>query len=68
MPQYCVNRSEQPNGDHEVHAEGCRYWPHPSNVLPLGWHASCQPAVQAARVYYHQVNGCRTCSLPCHTQ
>jgi hypothetical protein len=68
MPQYCVNRTVQANGDHEVHAEGCIYWPHPQNVQPLGWHAFCQPAVQAARAFYYQVNGCRTCSTGCHTQ
>lgn len=68
MPEYCVNRTEQTNGDHEVHVRGCVYWPAPSNVQPLGLHSTCVTAVQAAHQYYRQVNGCRHCSLPCHTQ
>lgn len=68
MPQYCVNRTEQSNGDHEVHAEGCRFWPQPQNALPLGWHSTCSTAVQTARQYYRQVNGCIHCATACHTQ
>jgi len=67
MPQYCVNRQEQPNGDHEVHAEGCTFWPSPPNAQLLGWHSDCVPAVQAARSYFYRVNGCKFCSLLCHT-
>jgi hypothetical protein len=68
MANYCVNRGQQSNGDHEVHKEGCQYWPTPANVQILGGHSNCTDAVRAARVYYTQVNGCKTCSLPCHTQ
>lgn len=68
MAEYCVNRQQQTNGDHEVHERGCQFWPSPANALSLGYFSSCASAVQAARQHYHQVNGCRTCSRPCHTQ
>jgi len=68
MAEYCVNKTEQANGDHEVHERGCVYWPAPQNAQLLGNHANCAGAVTAARGYFRQVNGCRTCSRPCHTQ
>lgn len=68
MAEFCVNKSEQTNGDHEVHERGCVYWPASQNVQGLGWHANCSSAVQAARQYYRQVNGCKTCARSCHTQ
>lgn len=65
MPQYCVNNVAQPNGDHEVHQEGCTYWP--SNRKDLGWHLDCQSAVREAKSTYSQSNGCYWCSKECHT-
>jgi len=68
MPQYCVNKNAQPNGDHEVHAQGCAYWPANWNVQDLGWHLDCHSAVQAAKLYYpYSANGCAFCSPACHT-
>jgi|GEM_PF-115495 len=67
MPQYCVNKTAQLNGDHEVHAQGCIFWPHPVNTLSLDWHEDCRSAMQTARAFYRQVNGCRYCSPACHT-
>lgn len=67
MAKYFVNRNAQPNGDHEVHREGCRYMPLPQNRDPLGEHVMCQTAVNQARVRYPRANGCATCSPTCHT-
>ena len=68
MPRYYVNTQSQPNGDHEVHREdNCRTPAAPQNRQALGEHASCHGAVQAARRYYRQVNGCAHCSPVCHT-
>jgi len=66
MASYYVNNNAQPNGDHEVHVQGCRYMP--SNAQPLGSFTNCRDAVRAARQYYSQVNGCAFCSNECHTQ
>lgn len=69
MDPYCVNRSEQTNGDHEVHnlAAKCPFEPAPSNQIALGSHATCRSAVEAAKSYYRQSNGCAKCSPNCHT-
>ena len=68
MSDYCVNKRAQQNGDHEVHKQGCQFWPAPENVQLLGQHTNCGSAVATARHYYRQVNGCKTCANPCHTQ
>ena len=69
MPDYCVNRQAQSNGDHEVHdlSSTSRCLPDPGNRLALGWHASCTGAVDAAKRHYNQVNGCFHFALACHT-
>jgi hypothetical protein len=68
---YYVNRNQQINGDHEVHAEGCRYMPNPANRIHLGEFSSCRDAVEEAKKYYPKasgrVNGCLTCSTVCHS-
>lgn len=65
MAKYCVNRNAQPNGDHEVHKQGCSYWP--SNRIDLGEHTTCRTAVTQAKAYYPKSNGCAFCSPDCHT-
>ncbi|MDE0775107.1 MAG: hypothetical protein OSB43_02370 [Nocardioides sp.] len=69
MPNYCVNKAQQANGDHEVHDltsnKGCL--PSPANQQALGYHSGCASAVQAARSFFVQVNGCRWCAPTCHT-
>ena len=67
MPKYCVNKNAQPNGDHEVHKEGCRFWPAPGNWIPLGNHLTCHGAVVAAKRIVTSANGCAFCSAECHT-
>jgi hypothetical protein len=63
---YYVNNNAQPNGDHEVHSDGCTYMP--TNKTYLGSFNNCQDAVKAAKSYHTQVNGCAYCSSACHTQ
>lgn len=67
MANYYVNKNAQPNGDHEVHKEGCNWMPEPANRIPLGTHASCHSAVQQAKRHFAQSNGCAYCSPECHT-
>lgn len=64
MPSFCVNRNAQSNGDHEVHdiSANCSYLPDSVNRLALGDYATCHGAVQAAKAYYRQVNGCYYCA------
>jgi len=70
VPEYCVNKNAQPGtGDHEVHdlssQKGCL--PAPENRLNLGTYSSCGGAVEAAKRYYDDVNGCYYCANECHT-
>lgn len=67
MDRYCVNTNAQPNGDNEVHKEGCTFLPLPQNRRDLGFHASCHGAVLQARLWYARANGCLFCSTLCHT-
>ena len=66
MHRYVVNRIAQPGGDHEVHREGCHYWP--LMYVDLGQHAGCSSAVVEARKHYRQANGCAFGSRECHTR
>lgn len=66
MAKYRVNKNTQsPNYDHEVHKEGCRWWPTES-YIDLGERSSCIEAVAAAKTHYSDANGCKTCSPQCH--
>ncbi len=70
MPRYCVSKMPQTNsGDHEVHDldtnQGCL--PDWANRIELGFHASCRGALERAKNYYRDVNGCYWCARPCHT-
>ncbi|MGF1485171.1 MAG: hypothetical protein ACFBZ8_12500 [Opitutales bacterium] len=68
MARYYVNEIAQSNGDHEVHREGCKFMPDQEHRIYLGDYDSCRPAVQKAREYFSQVNGCAHCCAECHTQ
>ncbi len=68
MPNYFVTMTPQPNGNHEVHREGCFWMPGARYRIPLGNHLYCQQAVRIAAEHYAQVNGCATCSPRCHTE
>jgi len=67
MTAYYVNDKPQPNGDHEVHRDGCQWMPNVLNRTYLGDYATCQPAVADAKKRHPTANGCRTCSPTCHT-
>ena len=65
MYRYYVNKNAQPNGDHEVHRDGCNWMP--SSRIDLGLFSGCQGAVREAKKHYAQSNGCVHCSNDCHT-
>ncbi|WP_440067097.1 hypothetical protein [Tenacibaculum discolor] len=66
MPKYYVNNTAQPNGDHEVHKEGCNWLPFVLSKKDLGYHSSCHSAVLKAKEYYAKADGCKRCSEECH--
>ncbi len=65
MPRYVVNNRPQSNGDHDVHKQGCAYFP--SDYTELGQHESCATAVTLAKRILPRSNGCAHCSAACHT-
>lgn len=67
MALYYVNKKAQTNGDHEVHTYNCTFLPNEENRIYLGSFDNCNDAVNAAKKYYSQVNGCYWCSRDCHT-
>ena len=67
MATFYVNKNAQNNGDHEVHTTGCNFMPLAANRIHLGDFTSCRVAVQEAKKYYTQSNGCFFCSNECHT-
>lgn len=67
MARYYLNLNAQPNGDHEVHRQGCRFMPRENNRIDLGVHRSCREAVARARQIYKQSDGCAYCCPEAHT-
>lgn len=65
--KYYVNENPQPNGDHEVHVNTCRYFHMMYNVRYLGEFDTCYEAVDEAKKRYRKANGCVHCCTPCHT-
>jgi len=63
--KYYVHSKAQSNGDHEVHNEDCSYLPEPQNRIYLGEFSNCKDAVDAARTFYSDVDGCYYCSREC---
>lgn len=66
MDKYYVNPNAQSTGEHEVHKEGCSYFP--DEPIYLGEYSSCWDAVAEAGKYYSNVDGCYYCCPNCHTR
>lgn len=68
MKRYYVNlnSSGNPNHDHEVHCEGCYWLPSAENRIYLGLFSSGVAAVQAAKAYFSNVDGCALCCPESH--
>ncbi len=68
MGIFFVNKKASSNGDHEVHTSECSYMPEEQNQQLLGDFSNCADAVQEARKFYDQVNGCYVCSKECNKE
>ena len=66
MKNYYVNTNAQSNGDHEVHTATCNHLPDISNRKFLGEFWNCQDAVNEAKKFYSNVDGCYYCCYACH--
>lgn len=67
MKVYYVNKFPQPNGEHEVHKDGCSFLPRSEYRLFLGIHSNCADAMIESKKHYAKSNGCFSCSHECHT-
>ncbi|MBA9072735.1 hypothetical protein GGR22_000861 [Flavobacterium gossypii] len=67
MEKYYVNNNAQPNGDHEVHKDGCSYLKLASSTKYLGLFSNCKDAVAESKKTYTKSNGCYYCNNSCHT-
>jgi hypothetical protein len=68
MDHYWVHTSKDAKGHHEVHKDTCHKLPNPNNRADLGYQSNCLNAVIGARgLGYVPANGCRICSVECHT-
>lgn len=67
MPNFCVNRNSDHQGDHEVHDLDSRWGclPAPRNRFGLGEHDSCAEALAVARLQFRTAKGCRWCAAAC---
>lgn len=68
MSIYYVNDNPQPGGEHEVHEYGCAWLNMAVSTTCLGACDNCQEAINAARSYYSNVDGCKHCVEECHTR
>ena len=67
---YYVNKNAQSTGEHEVHKDNdtCPTPPDILNRKPLGFHTSCDSALDEARKHYPNVDGCKHCNSACHSR
>ncbi len=68
MDHYYVNKNAQPTGEHEVHKSTCYWLPEASNRIYLGFLPTCEEAMEKAKEYYSNVDGCKVCCPSCHTR
>ncbi|MGL4410526.1 MAG: hypothetical protein ACRCTF_00065 [Bacteroidales bacterium] len=66
MDYYCVNINVQSTGEHEVHTNSCRFLPDFSFREGLGVFSNCSDAIEKAKEYYSNVDGCSYCCPACH--
>ena len=68
MKKYYINNNIQSNGDYEVHALGCTFFPK-EDYTYLGEYYYCSSAVEEAIRKFpnrSRINGCYYCSRDCH--
>lgn len=66
MPNYYLNQNPQSTGEHEVHKQGCSWFP--SSVLSLGSFSDAVPAVRHAKSLGYNADGCYYCCREAHTR
>ena len=65
MAVYYVSTMPGDDGDHVVHTDSCPLLVFTPFRVNLGEYATCDDALQKARILYADVTGCDQCSGPC---
>ncbi|WP_292587862.1 MULTISPECIES: hypothetical protein [unclassified Mesotoga] len=63
---YYVDDSAKPAGEHEIHTEHCERLREVKSKTMLGDFVNCFGALQKARDFYQNVDGCAYCCSECH--
>lgn len=61
MPRFYLNGSAQPNGDYEIHQEGCYWLDSVHKKKDLKIHKTVNAALERAKKYFDQVSACEYC-------
>ena len=61
MTKYYLNVNTPPDGNHEVHKDGCTWMPGKVKAKYLGEFISCRAAVAKAKEYDPDANWCAFC-------
>lgn len=64
MAKYYLNKNAQENGDMEIHAESCKYFPAEKNRILIGDYPNAEEALKAIR---EKIDGCVHCSKEAHS-
>lgn len=64
--EYWVSDEALLNGTHEIHDHACARLPPEMRRTSLGVHIDCWDALEHAKMFYNQVNGCPECTPICH--
>jgi len=54
-----------PNNDHEVHKASCYLLPLKDRI-DIGVHPDCEQAMEAAKKFFDNIDGCAWCIPECH--
>lgn len=70
MANYRVNKNTytNPNGDNEVHKEGCVHYQLLTNYEYLGNFSTCAEAINNAKTKGYKADGCANCIPSCHKE
>lgn len=69
MPKFRLNKRRlNPQNNHEVHNDTCRYYKTLTSYVDLGEFIFCSTAIQTARTLgFSDVDGCSECCKECHS-
>lgn len=59
--KYYINKNAQLTGEHEIHKSTCNHLPNKSHMQYLGDFQDDFSALQEAKRYYSNVDGCAYC-------